>query len=392
MKPPYIVFGAPRIEPAEIRDVVASLRSGWLGTGPKVARFELAFRQYTRAPHVAAVASGTAALHLAMLASGIGKGDEVVTTPLTFAATANAIIHTGAVPRFADVDRITQNIDPEQAGRAVTRRTRAILPVHLAGRPCDMDAMMRLARRHRLLVVEDAAHAIEARWRGRRIGTIGDAGCFSFYVTKNITTAEGGMVTTRHGKLARLVKVYAMHGMTADAWQRFSDRGYKHYEVVVPGFKYNLIDLHAALGLHQLKRIDAWWSRRRAIWTHYADRFRDLPVTLPDASVPGGRHALHLYSVHLDLARLALTRDAVMHALHRRGIGTGVHYRSLHLHPYYRNRFGFRPGDFPNAEWISERTLSLPLSAKLTDTEVSRIVAGFRDVVGGAARRARAVS
>ncbi len=381
------MFGAPRIAQEEIREVVDTLRSGWIGTGPKVKRFEAAFRAYTGVRHAVAVSSGSAALHLAMLAVGIGQGDEVITTPLTFGATANAILHTGAIPRFVDVDRATQNLDPDLVPRALTRRTRALLPVHLAGRPCEMAPLLALARRRRLLVVEDAAHAIEAVYRGRRAGTLGHLGCFSFYVTKNITTAEGGMVVTRSRRLADLIKMYALHGMTQDAWFRFSDRVHRHYRIVVPGFKYNLIDLHAAIGIHQLKAIERWWRRRRTVWEYYTERFRDLPVRLPDAHVPGGRHALHLFTVHLDLERIRLSRDEVQEALNQRGIGSGVHFISLHLHPYYRKRFSFKPGDYPNALWVSERTLSLPFSAKLTDAEVERVVEAFRTVMVRAVRR-----
>ncbi len=383
----FIVFGAPLITRFEEREVLDSLRSGWIGTGPKVARFEEEFRRYTGARHAVAVASGTAALHLSMLAAGIGRGDEVLTTPMTFAATANAVLHTGAVPRFVDVDRMTQNMDPDRAARAVSRKTRAILPVHFAGLPCEMDSLCALAGKRNLLLVEDAAHAIEARYRGRRIGTIGDITCFSFYVTKNLTCAEGGMVTTRDAALAARVKVYANHGMSRDAWRRYSDRGYRHYSILVPGFKYNLIDLHAALGLHQLRRLEKTWRRRLKIWKHYNTSFADLPVHLPRLDVKEGRHALHLYTVHLDIARLRSSRDGVMRALARRGVGTGVHYISLHLHPFYRKKFGFKRQDFPNAAWISERTLSLPLSAKLTDAEVERVVKSFRTVVRAAARR-----
>jgi len=381
------LFGAPRITREEIHEVVDTLRSGWLGTGPRVKRFEEAFRAYIGARHAVAVGSGTAALHLAMLAAGIGRGDEIITTSLTCSATANAILHTGAIPRFVDVNRTTQNLDPDLVPRAVTRRTRALLPVHLAGRPCEMAPLLTLARRRHLLVVEDAAHAIEAVYRGRRAGTLGHLGAFSFYVTKNITTAEGGMVVTRSRRLADLIKMYALHGMTQDAWWRFSNHGYRHYRTVAPGFKYNLIDLHAAIGIHQLKGIERQWRRRRAVWEYYMERFRDLPVWLPDIHVPGGRHALHLFTVHLDLERIRLSRDEVMEALNRRGIGTGVYYISLHLHPYYRKRFGFKPGDYPNALWISERTLSLPFSAKLTDAEVERVVEAFRAVMAGAVRR-----
>jgi dTDP-4-amino-4,6-dideoxygalactose transaminase len=378
---PFVVFGAPRIGRDEIREVVATLRGGWIGTGPRTAAFESGFRAYTGARHAVAVSSGTAALHLSLVAAGIRPGDEVLTTPLTFAATANAILAAGAVPRFADVDLHTQNLDPERAARAVTRRTRALLPVHLAGRPCDMRRLLALARRRHLVVIEDASHAIEALVGGRHAGTLGDFGCFSFTHNKNITAGEGGAVTTRRDASARLIRMYAGQGMTANAWQRFRRRGAPDYRIVMPGFKYGMTDLNAAIGLHQLKRIESWWRRRRAVWTYYTGRLRDLPVWLPPSGVPGGRHALHLFTVHLDLARLTLDRDGIRAELAARGIGTGVHYVSLHLHPYYRKRFRLAPDAFPNARRISERTLSLPLSPHLTDAEVERVAGEFRAVI-----------
>ena len=380
----FIMFGAPRIGRAEIREVADTLKGGWIGTGPRTARFERDFAAYVGANYAVAVTSGTAALHLALVAGGIGPGDEVVTTPLTFVATANAIVSAGARPVFADIDRVTQNMDPEAVARAVGRRTRAILPVHLAGRPCEMRELVALAKRRRLLVIEDSSHAIEAVYRGRHAGTIGDFGCFSFTHNKNITTGEGGAVTTGRAGIARSLRQYASQGMTANAWQRYRHRGFQDYRIMGPGFKYSMPDLNAAIGLHQLARIGVWWKRRREIWDYYADRFRGLPLIIPSPEVPEGRHALHLFTVHLDLDRLRYGRDGIRGMLAERGIGTGVHYISLHLHPHYRKRYGFSPGDFPNARWISERTLSLPFSAFLTDSEVERVADVFRAVINSA--------
>jgi dTDP-4-amino-4,6-dideoxygalactose transaminase len=380
---PYIVFGSPLIDAADVDAVAETLRSGWIGSGPRVAEFEAAFRAYLGAVDTVAVSSGSAALHLSMIAAGIGPGDEVITTPLTFAATANSIVHTGARPVFADVDRATMNIDPAEIEARVTARTRAIVPVHLAGRPCDMDAIDAVAHRHGLLVIEDAAHAIEAAWRGRKVGTTSPFTCFSFYVTKNMTTVEGGMVAVNDPALADRIRTHALHGLSADAWTRFRDDGYRHYEVVCPGFKYNMTDVSAALGLRQLERIGSWHERRADLWRRYDEAFAGLPGTTP-APVPDGCvHARHLYTLLVGVDTLGLSRDDVMLALHRRGIGTGVHYRSLHLHPYYRDRFSLQPDDFPNAAWISERTLSLPLSAKVTDGEAGRVVEAVRGVLGG---------
>lgn len=384
----YIVFGSPLIEEAEIAEVCDTLRSGWIGTGPRVKRFEEMFREYVGAKHAVAVNSCTAALHLSMLVSGVGPGDEVITTPMTFCATANAILHAGARPVFADVDPETMNLDPDAVAAAVTPRTRAILPVHFAGRPCRMDELHVLARKHGLLVIEDAAHCIEGRYRGRKVGTISPLTCFSFYVTKNLTTGEGGMVTTDDDEFAAALKMYALHGMSADAWRRFSDKGYKHYQVVFPGFKYNMTDVQAALGLHQLPRLDRQVVRRNEIWRRYDDAFADLPVRTPAPAEPDATHARHLYTLLVSEEDGVPPRDEVLQALHERGVGTGVHYTALHLHPYYRETLGYREGMYPNAEAIGRTTLSLPLSAKLTDEEVDRVMGAVREVLRPAPARA----
>lgn len=375
---PYIVFGAPQIEEEEINEVVDSLRSGWLGTGPKVARFEAAFRQYTGAQHALALNSCTAGLHLSMLVAGLGPGDEVITTPMTFCATVNTIIHAGATPVLVDCDCETMLIDPQRIEDAITPRTRAIVPVHLCGRPCDMDAIGDIARRHNLFVIEDAAHAIEAEYKGRKIGNISHLTCFSFYVTKNVVTGEGGMVTTNDPDLADKIKMYGLHGMSRDAWKRFSDDGYKHYQVVFPGFKYNMMDLQAAIGLHQLGRVNKTLQRRNDIWQMYNQAFADLPVGLPAPDEPNTVHARHLYTIMVDHNRCGLTRDQFMQHMHAQGIGTGVHYIGVHLHPYYRDRFGYRPEDFPSATWVSERTVSIPLSPKLTNPDIEHVIAAVR--------------
>ncbi len=382
MRKGFLVFGSPLIEEAEIAEVVATLRSGWIGTGPRVQRFEEMFRRYIGAHHAVALNSCTAALHLSMLVSGVGSGDEVITTPMTFCASANAILHTGARPVFVDVERATGNIDPEQIEAAITPRTKAILPVHYAGRPCRMDRIETIARRRGLQLIEDAAHAIEAEFHGRKIGTIGHLTCFSFYVTKNVITAEGGMVTSDHTALCEKIRMYALHGMSVDAWKRFADDGYRHYEVVLPGFKYNMTDLQAALGIHQLGRVAQGAARRREIWARYDEAFEGLPLLRPAASEPNTTHARHLYTVLLNTEGIRKTRDQVLNELIGLNIGTGVHYRPLHLHRYYREAFGYRRGCFPNAEYIGDRTLSLPLSAKLTDADVSDVIAAVRAVCG----------
>jgi dTDP-4-amino-4,6-dideoxygalactose transaminase len=371
----YLVFGSPQLLEDEIDEVLETLRSAWIGTGPRVARFETAFRDYVGAEHALAVHSCTAALHLAMVALGIEPGEEVIVPAMTFASTANAVIHAGGRPVLADVDRETMCLTPDEVTRRLTERSRAVIPVHFAGRPCEIEAICSVAREHGLAVIEDCAHAIETLVGGRHAGTFGDFAAFSFYATKNVVTGEGGMVLTPDAERAARIKRLALHGLSADAWKRFSDEGFRHYEVVEPGFKYNMMDLQAALGIHQLARVEANLVKREAFWRRYDEAFADLPVFLPPPPAPGTRHARHLYTLILDVDRLDASRDHVMLELHRQNIGTGVHYRALHLHPYYRETFGYVPGDFPNAEWISERTISLPLSPKLTDDDVEDVIA-----------------
>jgi dTDP-4-amino-4,6-dideoxygalactose transaminase len=371
----YLVFGSPEIREEEMEEVLATLRSAWIGTGPRVARFESEFREYAGAGHAVAVNSCTAGLHLAMMGLGLGPEDEVIVPAMTFAATANAVIHAGGRPVLAEVDRDTMCLTPEAVEAKLTPRTRAVVPVHFAGRPCEIEAIVALAREAGLAVVEDCAHAIETLVNGRHAGTFGDFGVFSFYVTKNVVTGEGGMVVTSDEDAAARIKTLALHGLSADAWSRFSDEGYKHYEVVEPGFKYNMMDLQAALGVPQLARAETNLKRREEIWRRYDEAFADLPLRTPAAEASGTRHARHLYTVVLDLEHLSCTRDEVLLGLHRQNIGTGVHYRALHLHPYYRETGGYVHGDFPNAEWISDRTVSLPLSPKLTDDDVEDVIA-----------------
>jgi dTDP-4-amino-4,6-dideoxygalactose transaminase len=374
MRDSFLIFGSPIIEEPEIQEVVDCLRSGWISTGPRVGKFQELFKAYIGTKYAFALNSCTAGLHLSMIAAGLKAGDEVITTPMTFAATANAVVHTGATPVFADVDRATMNIDPKEIEKKITGRTRAIIPVHLCGRPCDMDPIMDIARRHNLLVIEDAAHAIESEYKGRKIGAIGHIGVFSFYVTKNIVTGEGGMVTTSADEYAEKIETYGLHGMSRGAWKRFSDEGYKHYQIVFPGFKYNMMDIQAAMGIHQMGRIDSYYARRQEIWKRYDKAFRNLPVEIPAPAEPDTKHALHLYTILVKLEDLTCDRDAIQQALHEEKIGTGVHYIALHTHPYYRDTYGYKRDDFPHALSISDRTISLPLSAKLTDRDVQDVI------------------
>ena len=371
---PYIVFGAPAIGSDEIDEVVATLKSGWIGTGPRVARFEQEFAAYksVQPDQVAAVNSCTAALHVSMVAAELEPGDEVITTAMTFCATANAIIHAGATPVIVDIDPETCNIDVDLLEQRITSCTRAIVPVHFAGRPCDMDRIMALAKKHELLVIEDCAHAIETEWHGQPAGTFGDFGCFSFYVTKNVITGEGGMVLGRSPELVNRIKVLALHGMSKDAWKRFGDEGYKHYEVVTAGFKYNMMDLQAALGIHQLRSVEENWIRRQEIWNQYQQAFAPLPVGRPSDPAPETRHGYHLYTLAIDENACGISRDALMMRLDGVGIGTGVHYRSLAQHGFYRERFGWNPEDYPVSTRFGDQTISLPLGPGLQDDEVDR--------------------
>jgi len=380
-KDDFLIFGAPLIEEEDIQEVVACLKSRWIGTGPRVGQFEKDFAEYKKKKFAIAVNSCTAALHLAMLASGVGPGDEVITTPMTFCATINAIIHCGATPVLADCDRATMNISPSKIKEKITEKTKAILVVHFAGRCCDMSPILDLARGYNLLVVEDCAHAVEAEYRGQKAGTFGDIGCFSFYVTKNITTGEGGMVITDNERIASRIKTLALHGMSKDAWKRYCDEGYKHYEVVYAGFKYNMTDIQAAMGIKQLKRVNQYWRRRKKIWDIYNESFNGLPCILPYEPEPDTVHSYHLYTPLIDIDALGKSRDWVLSALNAENIGVGVHYVPVHLHPYYKKMYGWRRGQFPEAEFIGDRTISLPLSPSLSERDVADVVSAFKKVL-----------
>jgi dTDP-4-amino-4,6-dideoxygalactose transaminase len=377
----FLVFGAPAIEEAEMQEVLASMRSGWLGTGPKVARFEDDFKRYMKAPFAAALGSCTAALHLSLLAAGLGPGDEVITSPMTFAATVNSIIHAGATPVLADVDPLTMNIDPKEVARRITPRTKAVVPIHFAGRACAVDELMALAHEHGLKVIEDCAHAIETAYHGHKAGTFGDFGCFSFYSTKNVVTGEGGMVLTKSEEAINRIKVLGLHGMSKDAWKRYSDEGFKHYQVVEAGFKYNMMDLQAAMGIHQLARVETNWRRREEIWKRYNEALKDLPLILPAPVEAGTRHAYHLYTVLVDKAQAGVSRDGFLNAMTRANIGVGVHYRSIQTHPYYRETFAWQAEDYPHAYRIGEETVSIPISAKLSDGDVEDVIAAIRTIL-----------
>ena len=377
----FLIFGSPLIGEEEIAEVVESLRSGWVGTGPKVHRFEQALADYLDSPQVRCLASCTAALIMSLLVLGIGPGDEVLVPAMTFVASANAVEHAGATPVLIDSVPGTGLIDLDAAERAITPRTKAIMPVHMAGRPVDLDRLAELRDRHGVAVVEDAAHAIGAEWHGRKIGSHGNLAAFSFYVTKNITTIEGGALATDDAEIAAEVERLALHGLSLGAWERFSDSGFRHYEVVRPGYKYNMTDVQAAVGLHQLGRLDDWIERRAELWDRYDELLAGLPLQTPPPPEPDTRHARHLYQVLLE-PDARLTRDRLLDALTDRNIGTGVHYRGVHLHPFYRDKYGLAPEDFPVASSISDRTLSLPLSPKVTESDQDDVVDALADLLG----------
>jgi len=383
---PKIPFHLPSIGEEEIAEVVEVLRSGWLTTGPKVRRFEEDFAAYVGAKHAIAVNSCTAALHLALEAVGVGPGDEVILPTYTFAATGEVVTYLGARPVLADCRSDTFNIDVATVAPLITPKTKAIIPVHIAGQPCDMDPIMELAREHQLHVIEDAAHALPAGYKGKMIGAIGDLTAFSFYATKPITTGEGGMIVTMRDDHAARMKRMSLHGLSGDAWNRYSDKGHWYYEILDFGFKYNLTDLAAALGIQQLRRSDDFYKRRREIARMYSEGFSGLDTCVPPREAEYGTHAWHLYILELNLSALASGRDEVIRALGEKGIGTSVHFIPLHLHPVYQRSFGYHQGAFPNAERIFERAISLPIYPAMTDAQVGRVIEAVRDTLNALRR------
>jgi len=377
----FISFHSPSIGEEEKGAVVEVLDSGWLTTGERAQRFEREFKEYVGAPYAVAVNSGSAALHLALSALGIGPGDEVITTPLTFCATVNAILETGATPVLADIGP-DLNISPEAVRRAVTPRTRAILPVHIAGLPCDMDALWALARHHGLLIIEDAAHAGGTYYRGRPIGAgPSDAVAYSFYVTKNLCTGEGGMVTTPSPELAERMRVLSLHGISHDAWNRYAEKGNWYYEVVECGFKYNISDIMAAIGVVQLQKLEKMVARRIEIARAYNGAFGEMPELALPPDHSDARHCWHLYILRLNLDRLSIDRAEFFNEMRSRGIGCSVHFIPIPLHPYYQRALQMRdPCERALAEY--PRLISLPLYPKMTDGDVQRVIKAVKDVVG----------
>lgn len=375
-----LLLGAPSVGEDEISAIAQCLRSGWIGPGQRVAEFESEFARYKGAPHAIAVSSGTAAIQLALFGIGIKPGDEVIVPAMTFAPSLHTIIHAGATPVLADCDQATFGIDPVDVERRITSRTKAILAVHMCGRCCDMSALLDLARRHGLKVIEDCAHAIEATLDGRPSGLMGDIGCFSFYATKNLTTGDGGMVLTRDDRLHRRMRRVALQGVTAGAWKRFVC-GRRSYQVVSPGFRCAMNDIAAAIGLTQLRRLEERWRRRERLWQTYAAELQGLPLRFQAPVPPNSRHARHLLSAVLDVESAGLSRAALVEALWAENIGCGVHYQPVHEQRYFRRKLGVRKGDLPNASYVGERTLSLPMSPDLSEQDIADVAEALRRIL-----------
>jgi dTDP-4-amino-4,6-dideoxygalactose transaminase/nucleoside-diphosphate-sugar epimerase len=379
----FLPFALPMIGREEEEEVLDSMRSGWMTTGPKTKRFEQDLADYAGAKHAIAVNSCTAALHVSLAALGIGAGDEVITSGITFPATANVVIHLGAKPILVDVDPTTLNIDPRAIEAAITPRTKAIIPVHMAGQPVDMAAIFAIAQRHNLAVIEDAAHGIGAEYGGQRIGNLSGslAACYSFYPIKNMTTIEGGAILTNDDEFADLCRLYSLHGISKDAWKRYSNAGYQHWDTLLAGFKYNMTDIQSAVGLHQLKKLDGFIETRERYANIYRDALADVPEIETLQRAEGVRHAWHLFVILLRLDRLSIDRDGFLEGLRQEGIGTGIHFRSLHIQPFYRDTFGYARDDLPNAAAVSDRLLSLPMYPKMTERDVLDVIEAVRKLV-----------
>jgi dTDP-4-amino-4,6-dideoxygalactose transaminase len=384
----FLPFTRPDIGEEEIAEVADSLRSGWLTAGPKTKRFEEEFASFVGVPYALAVNSGTAALHLALEAIGLREGEYVITTPFTFTATAEVVRYFSAHPLFADIDPLTMNIHPARIAEVVEKamaegkKVRAILPVHYAGLPCDLDALLGLAGKYSMKIVEDAAHAFPAAYRGRNVGSIGDLTAFSFYATKPLVTGEGGMVTTSNGEYANRIKTMRLHGISRDIWNRYSAlKPNWHYEVVAPGYKYNTTDIASSIGIHQLRKTGRFRKRREEIAARYTYAFQGLPVIPPPQPPEGDVHSWHLYVIRLRLEMLRIGRDRFIERMAEKGIGTSVHFIPLHLHPYWKEKYGFRPEDFPVALEAYHCCVSLPIYTRMTDADVERVIESVKGIL-----------
>lgn len=374
MTPELLPFHQASIGEEEVKEIIQTLNSGWLTTGQKTRLFEKTFADYIGCKHAIGLNSCTAGLHLSLVVSGVSSGDEVITSPITFPATTNVIVHQNAKPVFVDVEPETLNINCSEIESKINNKTKAILPVHFAGHPCDMDAIISLAQKHNLTVIEDAAHALESKYHGNKIGAIGNFTAFSFYATKNITTGEGGMLTTNDDNYADKLRILSLHGISKNAWKRYGKEGFQHWELLMPGYKYNMFDMQASLGIHQIKKVESFLNRRVQIVKKYNDAFEkteEIQLLKPESNI---KHAHHLYVIVIKTENLKVSRDKVLNEIQKRGIGVAVHFRSLHLQPFFKQHFNYKKGMFPQAEYLSDRVISLPLYPKMTDEDVSRVI------------------
>lgn len=379
----FLPFALPDIGSEEINEVVDSLQSGWITTGPKTKRFELDFAEFIgRDVYAVALNSATAGLHLALEAMGVGIGDEVITTPYTFTATAEVIRYLGAHPVFVDIDPATFNLDVTKIEAAITSKTKVIMPVHFAGLSCEMDEILDIAKRHELKVVEDAAHSLPTHYKGKMIGNLeSDATVYSFYATKTMTTGEGGMLVTKNKEIFDRVKVMRLHGISRDAFDRYnSEKPAWYYEVIAPGYKYNMSDIAASMGIHQLKKISSFRSKREQMADFYDQELKDLPLTLPPHAPKGDSHAWHLYVIRLKDS-LCISRNDFIQMMADRGVGCSVHFIPLHIHPYWADTYSLKPNDYPNALQCYEQAVSLPLYTKMTELDAQRVVQAVKEIL-----------
>ena len=376
----FLDFHRPQIGEDEIQEVIDTLKKGWITTGPKTKLFEERFKEYIGCKFAVAVNSCTAGLHLALVAAGIGQGDEVITSPYTFAATGEVIIQVGATPVFADVERDSFNIDPSEIYKKITSKTKAIIPVHFAGHPCRMKEIMKIAQENNFTVIEDAAHSLPAEYNGKKIGNIGHITAFSFYATKNITTGEGGMVTTNDPVLAEKIRLLSLHGLSKDAWKRYTAEGSWYYEIVDVGYKYNMSDIQAVIGLHQLKKIDQFQKVREQYVNMYNESFSDLPEIITPFQAKDVKHAWHLYVIQLNLDLLDITRNEFIQELSMNKIGCSVHFIPLHLHPFYKKKFDFN-GQLLNSEYLYERVISLPLYPAMSPKDIQDVISAIKKII-----------
>ena len=366
----FITFGRPSLYPGELKEITSTLKSGWLGTGPKSYQFEKNFSNYTKSKYSLALNSCTAAIFLTLKYLGLKEGDEVITTPLTFCSTVSSILHVGATPVLADINKETLNIDPKEIERNITKRTKAIIIVHFAGKICDVKSIQKICKKNKLFLIEDCAHAIETKLNSKNAGTFGDFGCFSFYVTKNLSTGEGGMIISKKKRAIQELRTLSLHGMDRDAWRRYGKSGYKHYEIVKAGFKFNMSDIHASIGIHQLKNIEKAWKKREFIWNTYMSEFKYLPVVLPKKVSKNERHSYHLFSI---VVKSHNVREKLLNYLQKNNIGCGVHYKSINKYKFYKNKLINKKKKLI-ADTIGERILSIPIYESLKKNEILFIV------------------